>query len=147
MHLKHQAQRYAARPERKSYEYHTAPTAIPYTIDPAHSSAGFKIRHLMIAYVRGGFGGVTGDVIFDPANPANIRINASINATTLNTLDERRDAHVKSAEFLDTEKYPTITFVSTRVAPNGDSRWKIAGEFDTTRRYQRGHSRGRKLRG
>jgi len=107
----------------------TAPTATAYTIDPAHSGAGFKIRHLMIAYVRGGFSGVTGDVIFDPANPANTRINASINATTLNTLDERRDAHVKSAEFLDTEQYPTITFVSRKVTPNGNNRWRIVGDL------------------
>src|ERR1700721_4565301 len=59
----------------------TATTAASYTIDPAHSGAGFKIRHLMIAYIRGGFSGLTGDVIVDPSNPANTKIDAAINAT------------------------------------------------------------------
>jgi polyisoprenoid-binding protein YceI len=103
----------------------TATTAVTYTIDPAHSSAGFKIRHLMVAYIRGGFSGLTGDVIFDPANPANTKINASIKATTLHTHDEKRDAHVKGADFLDAEKYPTITFVSKKVTSDGKNQWKV----------------------
>jgi polyisoprenoid-binding protein YceI len=107
----------------------TAPTAVAYTIDPAHSGAGFKIRHLMIAYIRGGFGGVTGDVILDPTNPANTKIKASINATTLHTQDEKRDAHVKGKDFLETDKYPTITFVSKKVTPDGKDRWKIVGDL------------------
>lgn len=107
----------------------TAPTAVAYTIDPAHSGAGFKIRHLMIAYIRGGFGGVTGDVIFDPSNPANTKINASINTTTLHTQDEKRDAHVKGKDFLETDKYPTITFVSKKVTPDGKDRWKVVGDL------------------
>jgi polyisoprenoid-binding protein YceI len=107
----------------------TAPTAVTYTIDPAHSGAGFKIRHLMVAYIRGGFGGVTGDVILDPANPANTKIKASINATTLHTQDEKRDAHVKGKDFLETDKYPTITFVSKKVTPDGKDRWKIVGDL------------------
>jgi polyisoprenoid-binding protein YceI len=107
----------------------TAPTAVVYTIDPAHSGAGFKIRHLMVAYIRGGFGGVTGDVILDSTNPANTKIKASINATTLHTQDEKRDAHVKGADFLETDKYPTITFVSKKVTPDGKDRWKIVGDL------------------
>ena len=107
----------------------TAPTAVAYTIDPAHSGAGFKIRHLMVAYIRGGFGGVTGDVILDPTNSANTKIKASINATTLHTQDEKRDAHVKGADFLETDKYPTITFVSKKVTPDGKDRWKIVGDL------------------
>lgn len=107
----------------------TAPTAVTYTIDPAHSGAGFKIRHFMIAYIRGGFGGVTGDVIFDPANPANTKIKASINATTLHTQDEKRDAHVRGKDFLETDKYPTITFVSKKVTADGKDRWKVVGDL------------------
>jgi polyisoprenoid-binding protein YceI len=106
-----------------------APSAVAYTIDSAHSSAGFKIRHLMIAYVRGGFGGVTGDVIFDPTNPANTQIKASINATTLHTQDEKRDAHVKGKDFLETDKYPTIAFVSKKVTADGKNRWKVLGDL------------------
>src|SRR5271166_531589 len=106
----------------------TAATAATYTIDPAHSSVGFKIRHFMVAYIRGGFSGVTGDVIFDPANPANTKINASIDATTLHTHDVKRDAHVKGADFLEADKYPTITFVSKKVTPDGKDQWKVLGD-------------------
>jgi polyisoprenoid-binding protein YceI len=107
----------------------TAATAATYTIDPAHSGAGFRIRHLMIAYIRGGFSGVTGDVVFDPANPANTKINASIDATTLHTHDEKRDGHVKGADFLDTAKYPKITFVSKSVVADGKNQWKVTGDL------------------
>jgi polyisoprenoid-binding protein YceI len=107
----------------------TAASAATYTIDPAHSGAGFKIRHLMIAYIRGGFSGVTGDVVFDPANPANTKINASIDATTLLTHDVKRDAHVKGADFLATEQFPKITFVSTSVVADGKNQWKVIGDL------------------
>jgi polyisoprenoid-binding protein YceI len=107
----------------------TATTAVAYTIDPAHSGAGFKIRHLMVAYFRGGFSGVTGDVIFDSTNPANTKIDATINATTLHTHDEKRDAHVKGADFLDTATYPTITFVSKKVVAEGKNQWKVTGDL------------------
>jgi polyisoprenoid-binding protein YceI len=104
-------------------------SAATYTIDPAHSGAGFKIRHFMIAYIRGGFSGVTGDVVVDHANPANTKISASIDATTLHTHDEKRDAHVKAGDFLDVEKYPKISFVSKRVIPDGKYQWKIIGDL------------------
>jgi polyisoprenoid-binding protein YceI len=107
----------------------TATTAVAYTIDPAHSGAGFKIRHLMVAYFRGGFSGVTGDVIFDSTNPANTKIDASIKADTLHTHDEKRDAHVKGADFLDTATYPTITFVSKKVVAEGKNQWKVTGDL------------------
>src|SRR5579863_1605135 len=107
----------------------TATTAATYTIDPAHSGVGFKIRHFMIANIRGGFSGVTGDVTFDPANPANTKINASIDATTLHTHDGKRDAHVKAADFLDVEKHPAITFASTKVTPDGKNQWKVTGNL------------------
>jgi polyisoprenoid-binding protein YceI len=107
----------------------TAATAVAYTIDPAHSGAGFKIRHLMIAYIRGGFSGVTGDVVLDHSNPANTKIHASINADSLLTHDGKRDAHVKGADFLDTAKYPTITFVSKKVTSEGKNQWKVVGDL------------------
>jgi polyisoprenoid-binding protein YceI len=107
----------------------SATTAVAYTIDPAHSGAGFKIRHLMIAYIRGGFSGVTGDVIFDSANPDNTKINATINANSLLTHDEKRDAHVKGADFLDTAAHPTITFVSKKVVAEGKNQWKVTGDL------------------
>ena len=107
----------------------TAATAVAYTIDPAHSSVGFKIRHFMIAYVRGGFSGVTGDVIFDSVNPDNTKINASIDLNTLHTHDEKRDAHIKGADFLDAEKNPKVSFVSKKVVADGKNQWKVTGDL------------------
>jgi len=107
----------------------TAAAAVRYTIDSGTSSAGFKIRHCMIAYLRGEFVGVTGDVVYDPANPSNTVITAVIDATTFHTREKKRDAHMKSAEFLDVEKYPTITFRSKKVTPSGKNQWKIAGDL------------------
>src|SRR5580765_5557777 len=103
---------------------------VTYTIDPAHSTAGFKVRHLMVANVRGEFSGVSGTVVFDPANPANSRIEADIDAKSLSTRDDQRDAHLKSADFLDVEKFPSLHFTSRKVTPlNGGSEWKVTGDL------------------
>ena len=102
--------------------------AVAYTIDPTHSTAGFKVRHLMVANVKGEFSGVTGTVVYDAANPANSRVEARIDATTIHTRDEQRDGHLKSADFLDVEKYPAITFVSKKIA-GSDGEWKVTGDL------------------
>jgi polyisoprenoid-binding protein YceI len=107
----------------------SADTAAVYTIDASHSSVGFKIRHFMVAYVRGGFSGISGDVIFDPANPANTKINASIDVATLHTHDARRDADIKAEKFLDAERHPSMTFVSKSVTPDGKNQWKLTGDL------------------
>ena len=90
-----------------------------YKIDPAHSSAHFVIRHMMITNVRGGFSSVQGTVAYDPDNLSDSSIDVIIDVNTLNTADATRDAHVKSAEFLDAEKYPTITFQSKTITKKG----------------------------
>ena len=100
-----------------------------YTIDPAHSVADFKVRHLMVSNVRGEFSGVSGTVQFDPENPANSKIDASIDATTIQTREPQRDTHLKSAEFLDVEKFPKITFVSRKVVKTGDEEYKVTGDL------------------
>jgi polyisoprenoid-binding protein YceI len=100
-----------------------------YKIDPAHSSAQFTIRHMMITNVRGGFSGVQGTVLIDTDNPSGSVIDAVIDATTLNTLDPDRDAHVKGPEFMDVEKYPTITFKSEKVERAGDGEAKVTGQL------------------
>jgi polyisoprenoid-binding protein YceI len=102
--------------------------AVTYTIDPAHSTAGFKVRHLMVANVRGEFSGVTGTVVFDAGAPENSRVEARIDATTIHTRDEQRDAHLKSADFLDVGKFPAITFVSKKIA-GSDGEWKVTGDL------------------
>jgi polyisoprenoid-binding protein YceI len=102
--------------------------AISYTIDPAHSTAGFKVRHLMVSNVRGEFSGVTGTVVIDAESPRNSKVEARIDASTIHTRDEQRDAHLKSADFLDIEKFPAITFVSTEVA-RAAGEWKVTGDL------------------
>ena len=100
-----------------------------YTIDPAHSSAQFSIRHLMISNVRGDFKSVKGTVVYDPENPAASSIEAEIDVNSLNTRDENRDAHVKSAEFFNAEQHPTITFKSTKVESEGEREFKVTGNL------------------
>lgn len=100
-----------------------------YTIDPAHSSAEFSIRHMMITNVRGGFSQVRGTVEFDPENPATAVVNVVIDANTIWTRDEQRDAHLKSADFLEVDKYPTITFKSTRLVLDGEGEATVMGDL------------------
>jgi polyisoprenoid-binding protein YceI len=100
-----------------------------YTIDPAHSVADFKVRHLMVSNVRGEFSGVSGTVEYDSANPANSKLEATVDATTIQTRDAQRDTHLKSADFLDVEKYPTIKFVSKKVVKTGDEEHKVTGDL------------------
>lgn len=100
-----------------------------YKVDPAHSSAQFTVRHMMVTNVRGSFSGVEGTVVCNPDNPAESQVDVVINASTVNTLEPQRDAHLKSADFLDVEKYPTITFKSKRVTPKGDGELHVVGDL------------------
>jgi polyisoprenoid-binding protein YceI len=100
-----------------------------YKIDPAHSSAQFVARHMMISNVRGGFSGVEGVIEYDPDHPQETRVDVVIDASKISTLDEQRDVHLKSPDFLDVEQHPTITFKSKRVLQTGDGEWKIAGDL------------------
>ena len=102
--------------------------AIKYTIDPAHSVAGFKVRHLMVSNVRGEFSGIAGTVEFDPDAPESSRVEARIDATTIHTRDDQRDAHLKSADFLDVAKFTDITFVSKKIT-GGGGEWKVTGDL------------------
>jgi polyisoprenoid-binding protein YceI len=100
-----------------------------YNIDPAHSTAQFVARHMMITNVRGGFSGVQGTVLYDPENPTASSVEVVIDANRINTLEAARDAHLKSAEFLDVEKYPTITFKSSAITPEGDGELRLKGDL------------------
>jgi polyisoprenoid-binding protein YceI len=100
-----------------------------YKIDPAHSSAQFVVRHMMISNVRGGFSNVQGTIAWDAANPGQTAVEAVIDATTIHTREADRDAHLKSADFLDVEKYPTITFKSTAVESSGEDQLKVTGDL------------------
>jgi polyisoprenoid-binding protein YceI len=100
-----------------------------YKIDPAHSSAQFSVRHMMITNVRGGFSGVQGTIEYDPENPNESRIEAAIDASKISTLDEQRDTHLKSPDFLHVEQHPTITFKSKKVEPAGNGEGKVTGDL------------------
>ena len=100
-----------------------------YTIDPVHSVADFKVRHMMVTNVRGEFAGVSGTVVFDAENPANSKVDAKIDVNTIQTRDAQRDTHLKSADFLDAEKFPTITFASKKVTKNGSDEYKVTGDL------------------
>lgn len=86
-----------------------------YQIDPSHSNASFSIKHMMIAKVHGGFEKISGQVVYDPADISKSSIEIAIEAASINTREPQRDTHLKSPDFFDVEKYPTITFKSTRV--------------------------------
>ena len=100
-----------------------------YRIDPAHSSAQFSVRHMMISNVRGGFGSVQGTVAYDSQNLAASKIEVEIDASTISTFENARDTHLKSPDFLHVEKYPTITFKSNAVTPNGDRELRVKGDL------------------
>jgi polyisoprenoid-binding protein YceI len=107
----------------------TAVTPVTYVIDPAHTTVEFRVRHMMVSNVRGEFSGVSGTVVFDPAVPANSTIKATIDATTLSTREAQRDTHLKSPDFLDVEKFPTLTFASRVFKKLGDDQWQVTGDL------------------
>ena len=103
--------------------------ASTWEIDPAHSSATFAIRHMTVSNVRGEFGKVTGTVEWNDADVIKSTVQATIDVTTLNTREPKRDAHLKSPDFFDVEKYPTITFKSTQVKKAGPNHVKVVGDL------------------
>jgi polyisoprenoid-binding protein YceI len=90
-----------------------------WVIDASHTNLGFSARHAMVAKVRGNFGEFSGSFTIDGGNLAASSAELTIQAASIDTKSADRDAHLKSADFLDVEVYPTITFVSTSVAPKG----------------------------
>ena len=100
-----------------------------YQIDPAHTHAQFKVRHLMVSNVKGDFDKVTGTVDYDEANPAASKINITVDVNSISTREPQRDAHLKSADFFDVEKFPTITFESTGVVKSGEDSFEVVGNL------------------
>lgn len=100
-----------------------------YKIDPAHSSAHFSVRHLMITNVKGSFSGVNGSVTFDPDDPRAASVDVTIDAASINTNEPQRDAHLKSADFLDVAAFPSITFKGSKLEKSGDDEWKLTGDL------------------
>jgi polyisoprenoid-binding protein YceI len=100
-----------------------------WNIDPAHTTAEFKVKHMMITNVKGQFSAVTGVVEIDPDEVANSRVEVSIDASSIRTRDAQRDAHLKSPDFFDVEKFPTLSFVSTRVTRKDDGELAVEGNL------------------
>jgi polyisoprenoid-binding protein YceI len=99
-----------------------------YKIDKSHSEAIFQVRHL-VTKVRGRFSDFEGAIEFNEASPEQSRVHFAINATSIDTSEPDRDKHLRSADFFDVEKYPQITFVSTRVTKRGSETYDVAGNF------------------
>ncbi|MDF2692364.1 MAG: hypothetical protein K0S65_747 [Labilithrix sp.] len=100
-----------------------------WVIDPAHTSVTFGVRHMMVSTVRGEFQKVTGTVQWDPNHPEATAIEASIDVASINTREAQRDGHLKSADFLDVEKYPTIDFKSRGVGRGKHGTVEIVGDL------------------
>lgn len=100
-----------------------------WNIDPVHSVAEFKVKHMMISNVKGQFTGVSGTLTFDEGNIANSRIEATIDAASVNTREAQRDAHLRSADFFDVEKFPTLSFKSSKITDEGDGVLKVEGDL------------------
>ena len=100
-----------------------------WNIDPVHTVAEFKVKHMMISNVKGQFSGVSGSMVLDESDITRSRIEATIDAGSINTREPQRDAHLKSADFFDAEKYPTLSFQSTRVARAGDGELAVTGNL------------------
>ncbi len=98
----------------------TAAHAATYQIDGAHSTAGFTVRHMMVTNVSGAFTKMAGTVEWDASNPLQSKVDVTIEAASVNTRNEGRDKHIRSADFFDVENHPTITFKSKRVEKGGD---------------------------
>jgi polyisoprenoid-binding protein YceI len=104
-----------------------APTT--WTIDPAHTQANFTVRHLAISNVRGEFKKTAGTVVLDEQDPKKSSVEATIETASIHTREDKRDEHLRSADFFDVAKYPTMTFKSTKVEKAGRGKYKVTGDL------------------
>ena len=100
-----------------------------WNIDPAHSGAYFVVRHMVVSKVRGAFTRWNGTLTVDEERPENSRVEVHIDAASVDTRDPKRDAHLRSADFFDVERFPEVTFRSTRVASRGSDRLQVIGDL------------------
>lgn len=103
--------------------------AAEWKIDSAHSSAEFGVKHMMISNVKGNFQKVSGTAEYDGKDVKTIKVNANIDASSINTGNEDRDKHLRGADFFDVEKNPQITFVSKKAVPAGKGKFKLQGDL------------------
>ncbi len=103
--------------------------ASTWTIDPEHSNVGFKVRHLMVSNVKGNFEKFNGTVNIDDKDITKSKVEVSIDTNSINTNVQKRDDHLRSADFFDVAKYPAMTFVSKKVAKAGKDKLKVTGDL------------------
>ena len=100
-----------------------------WNIDTAHSQAAFSVKHMMISTVRGQFDVLSGQLHIDEEHPENSWVEAEVDVASINTRDEKRDGHLKSPDFFDGEKYPKLTFKSTKVEAVRDHEYRVTGNL------------------
>jgi len=124
-----------------------ANTTTTWTVDPAHAELGFAVRHLMINNVRGRFGKVAGTVDVDNTNPNDSKIDVTVDVNSIDTRQEMRDNHLRSADFFDVANHPSMHFVSTRIVGDVTRDFTVIGDLTirgTTREVQlEAHLEGR----
>ncbi len=99
-----------------------------YTIDPVHTSIAFKVKHMMVSDVKGQFERFAGTIVLDPKNMEASSVDITIESPSISTNNEKRDGHLKSPDFFDVEKHPTITFKSKKVVKKGEQ-WVAVGDL------------------
>jgi len=104
-------------------------STITWKLDPAHSSAEFKIKHMMISNVKGSFSGLSGTLVEHKTDDTLSSVEATVDIGTINTGDPQRDAHLKSGDFFEHEKHPHMTFKSTKVEKKAEDEYKVTGDL------------------
>jgi polyisoprenoid-binding protein YceI len=100
-----------------------------YQLDPVHTAALFKVKHAGVSYTYGRFNDVSGNLVWDGANPAASRIDIAIQTGSVDTHNEKRDAHLANPDFFDAKQFPSLTFVSKSFAKVDDSTFAVTGDF------------------
>jgi len=100
-----------------------------WTVDASHSNVGFSVSHLVVSKVKGRFKEVSGKATLDEVDPTKSVVNVTIPVSSINTDDEKRDAHLKGPDFFDVANFPNIVFHSTKITRAGDRKFKVAGEL------------------
>lgn len=106
-----------------------SPAVTTWKIDPAHTGAEFRVRHMMISNVKGKFNGVNGLLRLDESDATRSQVEATIDVGSVDTGDAQRDGHLKGADFFDAEKYPQMTFGSTQVESRGAGELAVTGDL------------------
>lgn len=104
-------------------------SAAEWQIDPSHSAAQFSVRHLMVSTVRGEFSKMSGKAFWDPAKPDSLSVEATVDASSINTREAKRDEHLRSDDFFDVANHPTLTFKSKKAKKTGKGKFDLVGDL------------------